>query len=90
MPIKKKHARSNEQYKPEELEVILSLTPTNENIKWLSILLERSEAAIELVYKIAFEHGPFGKTSGVQEKKIIAAKKRVGVKIGRIKPRKYA
>jgi len=49
--------------------------------------LGRSERAIEVVYKIAFEHGPFGKDAGIQEEKIFAAKKRVGIAIGRIGPR---
>ncbi len=80
-------SRTGKPYKDGELEVILSLSPTKENIKWLSILLERSEEAIEIVYKIAFEHGPFGKNADIQEKKIIEAKERVGIGIGRMKPR---
>jgi hypothetical protein len=80
-------SRTGKPYKDGELEVILSLSPTKENIKWLSILLERSEEAIEIVYKIAFEHGPFGKNADIQEKKIIEAKERVGIRIGRMKPR---
>lgn len=75
--------RKNAPYKAGELETILSLAPTAANIKWLSTLLERSEDAIEIVYKIAFEHGPFGKEAGIQEKKVAEAKKRVGIKIGR-------
>lgn len=79
--------RKNQPYKNGELEIILSLAPTEANIKWLSELLERSEDAIEVVYKIAFEHGPFGKQAGIQEKKILEAKDRVGIRIGRKKPR---
>ena len=70
-------------YRTGELEVILSLAPTNTNIKWLSVLLDRSEAAIKIVYKIAYEHGPFGQTAGIQEQKVILAKQRVGIDIGR-------
>ena len=81
------HNRSGEPYKEGELEVILSLAPTIANIKWLSVLLERSTDSIELVYKIAFEHGLFGKEASVQERKIIEAKQRVGIKLGRKKPR---
>lgn len=81
--------RSGEPYKEGELEVILCLSPTKDHIKWLSILLERSPASIEVIYKIAFEHGPFGKDAGVQERKIIEAKQRVGIGIGRKKPRSY-
>lgn len=62
--------RTNKPYRDGELEVILSLAPTHTNIKWLSVLLERTEEAIEIVYKIAFEHGPFAKQSGIQEKKV--------------------
>ena len=87
MPIAKKLERTNSPYKEGELEVILSVAPTENNIKWLSTLLERTEAAIEVVYKIAYEHGPFGKTAGIQERKIIQAKSRVGINIGRKNPR---
>ena len=62
-------AKKNVPYRAGELEVILSMPPTDKNIYWLSVLLERSEAAIEIVYKHAFEHGPFGSTAGVQERK---------------------
>lgn len=79
--------RTGKPYKEGELEVILNLSPTNQNIKWLSLLLERSEEAIEIVYKIAFEHGPFGGNADIQERKIIEAKERVGISIGRRKPR---
>ena len=80
--------RKNRPYKPGELEVVLSLAPTKGNIRWLARLLERSEDAIEIIYKHAFEHGPFGKGAGIQERKILAAKKRVGIAIGRSKLRR--
>src|SRR5688572_3258455 len=35
--------RTNQPYAPGELEVVLSLAPTEDNIHWLSLLLERSE-----------------------------------------------
>ena len=79
--------RKNVPYGPGELEVILSLAPTDINIRHLSELLGRSEAAIQVVYKIAFEHGPFGKDADIQREKIMAAKRRVGIAIGR---RKFA
>ena len=79
--------RKNRPYRDGELEVILSLAPTAANIKWLSTLLERSEEAIEVVYKLAFEHGPFGSEAGIQERKVVEAKKRVGIVIGRQTPR---
>jgi hypothetical protein len=80
--------RKNKPYAPGELEVILSLAPTQKNIALLSELLQRSREAIQVVYKIAFEHGPFGKDSGIQERKILKAKRRVGIAIGRKKTRK--
>lgn len=79
--------RTGKPYKDGELEVILSLAPTKTNIRWLSTLLERSEEAIKIVYKIAFEHGPFGENADIQEKKIIDAKEKVGISIGRKKSR---
>ena len=75
--------RTNKPYAPGELEVILSLAPTSENIRWLSVLLERTQAAIAIVYRIAFEHGPFGSTADIQVQKILIAKKKVGIGIGR-------
>ena len=79
--------RTTEPYKPGELEIILSLAPTSSNIYWLSVLLERSQAAIEIVYKIAFERGAFTKAaSSAQQRKVIEAKKRVGLMLGRKKP----
>jgi hypothetical protein len=80
--------RKNEPYKSGELEVILSLAPTKNNIQYLSELLDRSKEAIEIVYRIAYEHGPFGEHADIQEKKVIQAKNRVGIAIGRKKPRK--
>ncbi len=78
-------SRSNKPYKEGELEVILSLPPTAANIYWLSKLVDRSTGAIEIVYKIAFEHGPFASAATVQQRKIMAAKQRVGIGVGRQK-----
>ncbi len=80
--------RKNKPYKNGELEVILSMAPTDANIKWLSKLLDRTPSAIQIVYKIAYEHGPFAKSANIQQKKILAAKKRVGISIGRKSPTK--
>ena len=76
-------SRKSRPYVRGELEVILSLAPTRNNILFLSELLGRTKGAIELVYKLAYEHGSFGKEAGVQTEKILAAKKRVGIAIGR-------
>ena len=73
-------------YKDGELDVILSLAPTSDNIQRLSSLLERSEEAIEIVYPIAFEYGVFAKSAKAQQEKIMASKNRVGIRIGRTKP----
>ena len=74
-------------YKDGELEIILSLVPTSKNISYLSRLLDRSESAIKIVYKIAYESGPFGKNADIQERKIIKAKNNVGIIMGRKSPR---
>lgn len=80
--------RKNLPYKPGELEVVLSLAPTGQNIRWLATLLERTEGAIEIIYKQAFEHGPFGRKASIQEKKILEAKRKIGIAIGRQQRRK--
>jgi hypothetical protein len=80
--------RKGIEYKDGELEVILALSPTDLNIKNLSNLLDRTPDAIKLVYRIAFEHGPFAKEATSQENKILAAKKKLGISIGRKKARK--
>lgn len=77
------YPRKNKPYRPGELEVILSLPPTAQDIQNLSALLERSPEAIQIVYKHAFQHGPFGSGAGIQVRKVIAAKNRVGIAIGR-------
>lgn len=84
--------RRNAKYKVGELEVILSLAPTKTNIRWLSLLLDRSEDAIAIVYRIAYSQGPFGLHATAQSQKIIAAKKRIGIAIGKTTgvPRKRA
>lgn len=79
--------RTGKPYEEGELEVILSMAPTYDNVHWLAKLLGRSEEAIQIVYKIAFEHGPFGHCADVQERKIVEAKKRVGICIGRSRSR---
>ena len=78
-------ARKWENYDDGELDVILSLVPTRENIARLAVLLKRSEQAIKIVYKIAYEGGAFAKSADVQRKKIVAAKRRVGIVVGKTK-----
>lgn len=76
-------------YREGELEIILSLPPTSNNIQWLSSALGRSRNAIEVVYRFAFGHGSFGKEAKSMDSKVLAAKKRVGIAIGRKTPRKW-
>jgi hypothetical protein len=78
--------RTGAHYKPGELEVILSLAPTKPNIHWLSLLLERTPEAIEIVYRIAFCHERFGSGAKAQNQKILDAKKRIEITIGRTEP----
>ena len=68
--------RRGNEYAPGELETILSLVPTSKNIRFLSRLLDRTEDAIGIVYKIAYQKG-IGK--GIQKEKVLAAKKKVGI-----------
>jgi hypothetical protein len=71
------------EYASGELEVILSLAPTKSNIEFLSELTGRTAKAISIVYRIAYEHGPFARSADIQQEKILQAKKRVGIVIGR-------
>jgi len=75
--------RKGVEYKSGELEIILSLVPTLANIRHLSKLLDRSPEAIKIVYRIAYDHTPFGKNADIQVAKILAAKKSIGIDIGR-------
>ena len=75
--------RKGTRYRPGELETILSLVPTKKNIEILSELLDRNEGAIEIVYRIAYGHGPFAKDANTQNQKILDAKKCVGIAVGR-------
>ncbi len=70
-------------YRDGELEHILSLAPTKSNIQYLANMLERTEGAIEIVYRIAYEDGPFGDNADIQLEKIATAKRRVGIPVGR-------
>jgi len=74
--------RKGQPYKDGELEVILSLAPTAQNIQHLASVLDRSPEAIEIVYRIAYDSGPFGHASLAQRRKVHAAKQRLGISIG--------
>ena len=71
--------RRGRPFAPGELDVILSLTPTRTNIQRLSLLLERSEGAIETVYIVAFDSSRLRKVSVAMQKRVRAAKDRLGL-----------
>ena len=75
--------RKGDPYKTGELETILSMVPTKANVSFLSELLDRSESAIKIVYRIAYGADSFGRGADVQARKIRQAKRRVGIVIGR-------
>ncbi|TFZ03390.1 hypothetical protein [Ramlibacter rhizophilus] len=67
------------EYRVGELELILSLPPTKTNIAHLATSLGRSESAISIVYKIAYQpDAPFGSNADIQRQKIEAAKTQLG------------
>lgn len=67
------------EYRPGELELILSQPPTKENVGRLASSLGRSEAAIEIVYRIAYQpNAPFGSSADIQRQKIETAKTQLG------------
>lgn len=71
----------NHEYSTAELELILSLAPTRENIKRLSTVLNRSEPAMQIVYRAAFGHGNFPEGKAFN-RKVLAAKKALGIAVG--------
>ena len=75
-------SRKGQEYADGELEIILSLVPTEQNIEHLARLLERSDDAIRIVYRQAYEKGDFGKNASVQRQKKRDAKQRLGISIG--------
>ena len=79
--------RKSIQYRDGELELILSLAPTADNLLRLSKVLGRSESAIQLVYRAAYSHGRFpeGKTFN---RKVLEAKTSLGIELGRKNERK--
>ncbi len=74
------------EYRAGELELILSLAPTSENIKRLGLVLGRSEEALRLVYRRAFSHTDFPEGAALG-RKVVAAKRHLGISLGRMTPR---
>jgi hypothetical protein len=76
------------EYRVGELELILSLAPTSENIQRLAKVLGRSESALHLVYRAAFGgHGAFPEGKAFN-RKVLAAKRVLGIVVGRKTQRK--
>ena len=74
-------------YRESELELILSLAPTADNIQRLGKVLGRSESALHLVYRAAYGNGAFPE-GGSFNRKVLAAKLTLGLAFGRKTPRK--
>lgn len=74
--------KPNQQYREGELELILSLAPTADNIRRLAKVLARSESALQLVYRAAFGYGTFPEGRAFN-RKVIAAKRNIGINFGR-------
>src|SRR6478735_9003721 len=77
------------EYREGELELILSLAPTSENLQRLAKVLGRSESALQLVYRAAFGHGVFPEGKAFN-RKVLAAKKTLGIDVGRKNLRKQS
>jgi hypothetical protein len=68
------------KYREGELDLILSLVPTKENVRRLASSLGRSTGAVEVVYRMAYtKFGRGGKGSDIQKRKIREAKRRCGL-----------
>lgn len=80
-------ARQANEYSAAELELILSLAPTADNLRRLGSVLGRSQSALELVYRAAFGHGSFPEGKAFN-RKVLAAKTALGIAIGRKTPRR--
>jgi hypothetical protein len=78
--------KSSHEYLEGELELILSLAPTSENIQRLAKVLNRSESALQLVYRAAYGHRTFPEGRSFN-RKVFAAKRKLGLGIGRKTPR---
>lgn len=78
---------TGQEYREGELELILSLAPTSEIIQRLAEVLWRSESAVQLVYHAAFGHGAFPEGKAFN-RRVLAAKKVLGIAVGRRNPRK--
>jgi hypothetical protein len=75
--------RKGVEYRRGELETILSLVPTDANISHLAALLDRSEDAIRIVYRMAYTS--FGRLRGkggdIQREKIRTVCRRLHINI---------
>jgi hypothetical protein len=78
---------ASREYREGELELILSLAPTAENLQRLAKVLGRSESALQLVYRAAYGHGAFPQGKAFNAK-VLTAKHNLGIELGRKTPRK--
>ena len=78
---------ASRSYLDEELELILSLAPTRENLERLAKVLGRSESAVQLIYRAAYGHSAFPEGEAFN-RKVLAAKKALGIEMGRKTRRK--
>lgn len=76
----------SKEYREHEMELILSLAPSADNIRRLSAVLGRSASAIQLVYRAAFGYGAFPEGTAFNVK-VLQAKNSVGIQLGRRSPR---
>ena len=83
MPLSTSPSRRGKPYCAGELETVLQMPATRSNIEHLAELLGRSAGAIEIIFRFAYGFGDFGITAVAQRKKILAAKLRVGLAVGR-------
>jgi len=73
--LQRKPEHKGDRYREGELELILNLAPTHDNVRRLAKSLGRSIKAIEIVYRIAYQPGrPFGRDAEIQRSKIEQAK----------------
>jgi hypothetical protein len=73
--------RKGAEYHAGELEVILSLAPTDTNVANLALLLDRSEEAVRIVYRIAYgKLVPGGDKDKTQWRKIRKAMTSIGLR----------
>jgi hypothetical protein len=77
----------SKEYTEAEMDLILSLSPTAENIDRLTKVLGRRKTALDIIYIAAFGGSKFPLGKAIN-RKVLAAKKRLGIVVGRKTPRR--